>query len=158
MIFDFDVHHGNGTNDMFFEDPSVLFVSTHQANIYPGTGSLKEVGKGDGEGASINLPLPGQLSSSISLVCCLIYSALWAVWTCSWLSAVLKVLPADTTGDSGDAAMMEVFDEIVGPAAERFQPDIILVSTLFKHASQRFQQYLMVPNFSKSSYIDCHCH
>lgn len=59
LIFDFDVHHGNGTNDVFYEDPSVLFISTHQAGIYPGTGGLGEVGKGDGEGASINLPLPG---------------------------------------------------------------------------------------------------
>lgn len=59
LIFDFDVHHGNGTNDVFYEDPSVLFISTHQANIYPGTGGLGEIGRGDGEGASINLPLPG---------------------------------------------------------------------------------------------------
>ena len=52
---------GNGTNDVFFEDPSVLFISTHQKGMYPGTGKLTEVGKGDGEGASINLPLPGAL-------------------------------------------------------------------------------------------------
>ena len=59
LIFDFDVHHGNGTNDVFFDDPSVLFISTHQAGLYPGTGALREVGTGDGEGTSINLPLPG---------------------------------------------------------------------------------------------------
>ena len=59
LIFDFDVHHGNGTNDVFYEDPSVLFISTHQAGIYPGTGGLGEIGRGSGEGASINLPLPG---------------------------------------------------------------------------------------------------
>lgn len=61
LIFDFDVHHGNGTNDMFYDDPSVLFISTHQSGLYPGTGKLSEVGTGDGEGASINLPLPGAL-------------------------------------------------------------------------------------------------
>ena len=44
---------------MFVEDPSVLFVSSHQSGSYPGTGRLTEVGKGDGEGATINLPLPG---------------------------------------------------------------------------------------------------
>ena len=59
MIFDFDVHHGNGTNDIFYGDNDVLFVSTHQQGSYPGTGKLSEVGKGDGEGTSINLPLPG---------------------------------------------------------------------------------------------------
>lgn len=59
MIFDFDVHHGNGTHDIFYDDPSVLFVSTHQSGSYPGTGRLSEVGSGEGEGASINLPLPG---------------------------------------------------------------------------------------------------
>ena len=40
MIFDFDVHHGNGTNDIFRNDPSVLFVSTHEENGYPGTGRV----------------------------------------------------------------------------------------------------------------------
>jgi acetoin utilization deacetylase AcuC-like enzyme len=59
MIFDFDVHHGNGTHDVFLDDPSVLFVSTHQLNTYPFTGKVDEVGTGAGEGATINLPLPG---------------------------------------------------------------------------------------------------
>ena len=44
---------------IFVDDPSVLFVSTHQAGSYPGTGALREAGTGDGEGATINLPLPG---------------------------------------------------------------------------------------------------
>lgn len=57
-VFDFDVHHGNGTNDIFHDDPSVLFVSTHQEFSFPGTGKLTDVGSGDGEGATINLPLP----------------------------------------------------------------------------------------------------
>eukprot|EP00873_Tetraselmis_striata_P014339 jgi/Tetstr1/434603/TSEL_023694.t1 len=64
MIFDFDVHHGNGTHDAFYKDPSVLFVSTHQAGGYPGTGLMTEVGEGDGEGYSINLPLPGDSGDS----------------------------------------------------------------------------------------------
>ena len=58
LIFDFDVHHGNGTNDIFRDDPDVLFVSTHEDGSYPGTGKLSDVGDGDGAGASINIPLP----------------------------------------------------------------------------------------------------
>eukprot|EP00899_Mesostigma_viride_P022569 jgi/Mesvir1/3497/Mv11983-RA.3 len=58
LIVDFDVHHGNGTQDIFYADPDVLFISTHQAGIYPGTGSLTETGTGRGEGATINVPLP----------------------------------------------------------------------------------------------------
>ena len=59
MIFDFDVHHGNGTDDVFYGDEDVLFVSTHQQGSYPGTGKLSDTGSGAGEGTSINLPLPG---------------------------------------------------------------------------------------------------
>jgi acetoin utilization deacetylase AcuC-like enzyme len=44
MIMDWDVHHGNGTQDFFYEDPSVLFISTHQFPYYPGTGAVNEVG------------------------------------------------------------------------------------------------------------------
>ena len=50
LIVDFDVHHGNGTNSIFYRDPSVLFFSTHQWGIYPGTGYWDEVGEGDGCG------------------------------------------------------------------------------------------------------------
>ena len=56
-IVDYDVHHGNGTQDVFYEDPGVLFVSTHQAPFYPGTGALGETGSGAGVGATINVPL-----------------------------------------------------------------------------------------------------
>jgi acetoin utilization deacetylase AcuC-like enzyme len=60
MIVDFDVHHGNGTNAIFTNDPSVLFCSTHQWGIYPGTGHFQEVGIGQGVGYSVNVPmLPG---------------------------------------------------------------------------------------------------
>ena len=89
LIFDFDVHHGNGTNDIFHRDPSVLFVSAHEDGSFPGTGKAADVGDGDGVGATINVPLPP---------------------------------------GAGDAAALAVFDEVVAPAAARFQPDIILVS------------------------------
>ena len=58
LIADWDVHHGNGTQDMFYEDPSVLFISTHQYPYYPGTGAVDEVGVNAGEGYTINIPLP----------------------------------------------------------------------------------------------------
>lgn len=89
FIIDFDVHHGNGTNDAFYDDPDIFFLSTHQDGSYPGTGKINQIGTGDGEGATLNLPLPG---------------------------------------GSGDRAMRDVFDEVIAPCAQRFKPDIILVS------------------------------
>ena len=58
MIVDWDVHHGNGTNDVFHADPSVLFVSIHQWPLYPGSGAASDTGEGDGEGFTVNLPVP----------------------------------------------------------------------------------------------------
>ncbi len=58
LIADWDVHHGNGTQEVFLEDPSVLYLSTHQYPHYPGTGWIDEVGKGEGEGYTVNVPLP----------------------------------------------------------------------------------------------------
>jgi acetoin utilization deacetylase AcuC-like enzyme len=58
LIMDWDVHHGNGTQDAFYDDPSVLFISTHQFPFYPGSGALSEVGIDAGEGYTINIPLP----------------------------------------------------------------------------------------------------
>ena len=58
MIVDLDVHHGNGTEEAFFDDPSVLFVSSHQAGLYPSTGALADVGVGTGRGATVNMPVP----------------------------------------------------------------------------------------------------
>ncbi len=58
LIVDFDVHHGNGTQDVFYSDPSVLFISTHQSPLYPFTGAAEETGAGPGRGYNINLPLP----------------------------------------------------------------------------------------------------
>lgn len=59
LIVDYDVHHGNGTQDMFFEDDSVLFISTHQSPFYPGTGLINEIGTGKGKGFTLNIPLQG---------------------------------------------------------------------------------------------------
>ncbi|HEU4343805.1 MAG TPA: histone deacetylase [Candidatus Binatia bacterium] len=57
-IVDWDVHHGNGTQSAFYDDPSVLFISTHQYPFYPGTGAIGEVGAAHGEGFTLNIPLP----------------------------------------------------------------------------------------------------
>jgi acetoin utilization deacetylase AcuC-like enzyme len=57
-VVDFDVHHGNGTQDIFWDDPSVLYVSLHQFPWYPGTGALGEIGEGEGKGTTLNIPLP----------------------------------------------------------------------------------------------------
>ncbi len=58
LILDWDVHHGNGTQHSFESDPSVLYFSTHQFPYYPGTGAATEIGRGAGEGATVNVPLP----------------------------------------------------------------------------------------------------
>ena len=62
LIVDWDVHHGNGTQDIFYEDPSVFFLSMHQHPWYPGTGMADERGRGPGEGTTLNLPLPAGLA------------------------------------------------------------------------------------------------
>jgi len=59
LILDWDVHHGNGTNEIFHSDPSVLFVSIHESPLYPGTGPASDLGSGAGEGYTVNLPVPG---------------------------------------------------------------------------------------------------
>jgi acetoin utilization deacetylase AcuC-like enzyme len=56
-VVDFDVHHGNGTQEMFWTDPNVLYVSLHQWPFYPGSGAVSEVGEGEGTGYTINVPL-----------------------------------------------------------------------------------------------------
>ena len=88
-IVDFDVHHGNGTQEVFAGDPRVFYFSVHQFPHYPGTGYWNEIGYGEGVGTVLNVPLLAG------------------------------------TGDAGYAA---IFAELVWPLAERFKPDLILVS------------------------------
>jgi acetoin utilization deacetylase AcuC-like enzyme len=57
-ILDWDVHHGNGTQDIFLDRGDVLYISAHETGLYPGTGDAEETGTGDGEGATVNAPLP----------------------------------------------------------------------------------------------------
>jgi acetoin utilization deacetylase AcuC-like enzyme len=57
LIVDWDLHHGNGTQHSFEEDPSILYFSTHQYPFYPGSGAFREVGRGKGEGYTVNVPL-----------------------------------------------------------------------------------------------------
>lgn len=59
LIVDWDVHHGNGTQAIFYDDPAVLYFSTHQYPYYPGTGAAEERGHGPGEGTTVNCPMPG---------------------------------------------------------------------------------------------------
>ncbi|MEZ5978504.1 MAG: histone deacetylase [Planctomycetota bacterium] len=60
FVFDFDVHHGNGTQNAFWERGDVFYASMHQSPCYPGTGARHEIGRGDGEGTTLNVPLaPG---------------------------------------------------------------------------------------------------
>jgi acetoin utilization protein AcuC len=60
LILDYDVHAGNGTSDIFYSDPSVLFISVHQdpKTLFPGSGFVDQIGRGDGEGFNVNVPLP----------------------------------------------------------------------------------------------------
>jgi acetoin utilization deacetylase AcuC-like enzyme len=92
VIIDWDVHHGNGTEQIFWDDPRVLYVSTHQWPAYPGTGRARDVGGPGAVGTNVNVPLP-----------------------------------PGATGDAARAA----FDEIIGPAVERFAPTWVLVSAGF---------------------------
>jgi len=58
VIIDFDVHHGNSTHDIFYDDPQVLYISTHQYPFYPGTGAVEQTGDGAARGTTVNIPLP----------------------------------------------------------------------------------------------------
>jgi len=64
LILDWDVHHGNGTQHSFEEDPAVLYVSTHQYPYYPGTGAFSEAGRGRGTGFTLNIPMPAGCGDS----------------------------------------------------------------------------------------------
>jgi acetoin utilization deacetylase AcuC-like enzyme len=67
MIFDYDAHHGNGTQAVFYDDPRVLFVSLHQWPLYPGTGDFDETGEAEGAGTTLNIPLPAGTTGDVYL-------------------------------------------------------------------------------------------
>jgi acetoin utilization deacetylase AcuC-like enzyme len=67
LILDYDAHHGNGTQEVFYDDPRVLFVSLHQWPLYPGTGRHTEVGNGPGAGYTVNLPVPPGATGDVYL-------------------------------------------------------------------------------------------
>lgn len=67
LIVDWDLHHGNGTQEAFYEDPKVLYVSTHQSPGYPGTGGMSEMGRGTGLGYTLNIPLRGGADDALYL-------------------------------------------------------------------------------------------
>jgi acetoin utilization deacetylase AcuC-like enzyme len=92
LIVDDDVHHGNGTQDIFYRSPRVLYFSTHQYPYYPGTGDWRETGVGEGIGYTVNVPLPAGVN---------------------------------------DAGYQTIFDDLLRPLAERFRPQLILVSAGF---------------------------
>ncbi|MBI5649159.1 MAG: histone deacetylase [Chloroflexi bacterium] len=92
LIVDYDVHHGNGTQDIFYRSPRALYFSTHQYPHYPGTGNWDEIGEGEGRGYTVNVPLPPGV---------------------------------------GDAGYQLVFDDLLFPLAERYRPQLILVSVGF---------------------------
>jgi len=89
LIIDFDVHHGNGTQETFYDNPQVLYISTHEYPFYPGTGDIEEIGSGAGKGTTLNIPLPA---------------------------------------GCGDDEYLQVFEQIIIPAAKRFNPQLIMVS------------------------------
>lgn len=67
LIFDYDAHHGNGTQETFYSDPRVLFVSLHQWPLYPGTGWMTETGEGPGRGHTLNIPMPPGATGDVYL-------------------------------------------------------------------------------------------
>jgi acetoin utilization deacetylase AcuC-like enzyme len=67
LVFDFDAHHGNGTHDIFYADPRVLFISIHQWPLYPGTGRHDEIGDDEGRGFTMNIPVPPGTTGDVYL-------------------------------------------------------------------------------------------
>ena len=65
LIVDYDAHHGNGTQDAFWRDPNVVYVSTHEYPLYPGTGALEDMGDGEGLGTTVNFPLPAGATGDV---------------------------------------------------------------------------------------------
>jgi len=92
LIVDWDVHHGNGTQDIFYRDGSVFYFSTHQSPLYPGTGHPNETGAGEGAGTTLNCPFPF---------------------------------------GAGRKEIVGAFEDRLVPAADRFKPELVIVSAGF---------------------------
>ena len=103
LIIDWDYHHGNGTEDAFYSDPTVFYFSTHRLNDYPGTGHSLRIGEGAGKGYNLNVPLPSPGN------------------------------PYGSAGNVGDEDLLGAFDNYLSPRlkALRFAPDIIFISAGF---------------------------
>lgn len=89
LIMDFDVHHGNGTQDIFYASPQVFYFSTHRYPFYPGSGHWRDMGAEEGRGFTFNVPLPHSV---------------------------------------GNDQYARVFDTLLYPAMERYQPQLVLIS------------------------------
>jgi acetoin utilization deacetylase AcuC-like enzyme len=104
LIVDYDAHHGNGTQDIFWHDPRVVYASFHQFPLYPGSGGLREVGEGEGRGATVNLPLPaGSTGDAFRAGVAEVLAPLAADFQPSWLllSAGFDAHRADPITDLG---------------------------------------------------------
>ncbi|MCU1369679.1 MAG: putative deacetylase [Ilumatobacteraceae bacterium] len=126
VIIDYDAHHGNGTQDLFWDDPDVFYVSMHEWPQYPGTGGLHEVGVGTGLGTTLNLPFPSHTTGDVyrRSVDEVVVPAL-AAWRPTWLliSAGFDAHRADPITDlgltSGDYADLTVALAELVPAGRR---------------------------------------
>jgi acetoin utilization deacetylase AcuC-like enzyme len=104
LIVDWDVHHGNGTQDLFWDDPRVLYVSTHQWPCYPGTGPVTDVGGPNARGTTVNVPLPpGSTGEAVRLAFDLMVEPVVAEFGPSWVlvSAGFDAHRADPLADLG---------------------------------------------------------
>jgi acetoin utilization deacetylase AcuC-like enzyme len=86
LVVDYDAHHGNGTQDAFYDDPDVFYVSTHEYPLYPGTGALEEMGAGAGTGTTVNFPLPAGATGDVVLAALdEVVAGIVDAWTPTWL-------------------------------------------------------------------------
>ncbi|HJR26120.1 MAG TPA: histone deacetylase, partial [Acidimicrobiales bacterium] len=107
LIVDFDAHHGNGTQDVFWTDPRVAYVSMHQHPLYPGTGGRHDVGSGEGRGLTANVPLPrGSTGDAHRIAVELVVAPLAAAFRPTWLllSAGFDAHRSDPLTDLGLSA------------------------------------------------------
>jgi acetoin utilization deacetylase AcuC-like enzyme len=113
LILDWDVHHGNGTNDIFHAEPGVLFISIHQSPLYPGTGSASDIGSGAGTGYTVNLPVApgagdatlGSLVSHVAVPLALAYEPQLILISAGFDAHAEDPLADGTVTEAGYAAM-----------------------------------------------------